>query len=314
MGKLYVIGEMLIDFTARECAAAEEVRTFEKNAGGAPANVAVCAARLGARSAVITKLGKDAFGRFLRKTLTDEGVDTQYVFETDEVHTALAFVFLDEAGEREFLFYRDPSADLLLDEREVSGIPFKQGDILHFGSVDLVNYPVKRATERAIERARAAGALVSFDPNLRYPLWKSREELLSTVRNFLPMADIVKVSEEELSDITGIREQTQAARILLHGNTKAVFVTAGADGAAVYTGSAYAAMPSEKAVCVDATGAGDTFAGTILYQFLRDGLRDASTLTEDRMKEYLYYANRAAAVTVSGRGAIPSMPFAGQIF
>ena len=211
MNTLYAIGEMLIDFTAQETGVLERAVTFRKNAGGAPANVAVCVAKLGKRANMITKLGRDAFGNFLVETLEREHVGTDYVFRTEEANTALAFVARDERGERTFSFYRNPSADMLLDGSEVERIPFERGDILHFCSVDLCDAPVRGAHRVAIERARAAGALVSFDPNLRYSLWKSGEELLATVREFLPLADIVKVSDEELVDITGIREEKAAA-------------------------------------------------------------------------------------------------------
>ena len=312
MNTLYAIGEMLIDFTAQETGVLERAVTFRKNAGGAPANVAVCVAKLGKRANMITKLGRDAFGNFLVETLEREHVGTDYVFRTEEANTALAFVARDERGERTFSFYRNPSADMLLDGSEVERIPFERGDILHFCSVDLCDAPVRTAHRVAIERARAAGALVSFDPNLRYSLWKSGEELLATVREFLPLADIVKVSDEELVDITGIREEKAAALSLLKGNVKAVFVTKGKDGACVYTADAEAWQPTdERSAVVDTTGAGDSFIGTVLYQLLGRGL---DGLTRDELSEMLYRANRAATVVVSREGAIPAMPTNKEVF
>ena len=312
MNTLYAIGEMLIDFTAQETGALESAVTFRKNAGGAPANVAVCVAKLGKPSCVITKLGNDAFGNFLVEALEREHVGTGFVFRTDRANTALAFVARDGKGERSFSFYRNPSADMLLDENEVAEIPFAKGDILHFGSVDLVDAPVKRAHIAAIGRAREAGTIVSFDPNLRYSLWKSAEELLATVREFLPLADIVKVSDEELLDITGISDEKAAVSALFQGEVKLVFVTKGKGGASVYTKETEAWQPTDAgSKVVDTTGAGDSFIGTVLYQLLGRGI---DKLTQEELNEMLRRANRAATVVVSREGAIPAMPANNEVF
>lgn len=311
MNTLYAIGEMLIDFTAQEPGVLELANTFRKNAGGAPANVAVCAARLGCPASVITKLGKDPFGNFLANTLASENVGTQYVFRTGKANTALAFVARDERGERSFSFYRNPSADMLLEEEEVRTIPFKEGDILHFCSVDLCDAPVRLAHVVAIERARAAGALVSFDPNLRYNLWESAEELLSVVREFLPLADIVKVSDEELLDITGIEDEKEAVRSLMKGEVKLVFVTKGKGGAAAYTKDTEAWEPTDlNSPVVDTTGAGDSFIGTILSLILEKGIE----LSREDLSEMLKTANRAATIVVSREGAIPAMPTRAELY
>ena len=311
MNTLYAIGEMLIDFTAQEPGVLELANTFRKNAGGAPANVAVCAARLGCPASVITKLGKDPFGNFLANTLASKNVGTQYVFRTGKANTALAFVARDERGERSFSFYRNPSADMLLEEEEVRTIPFKEGDILHFCSVDLCDAPVRMAHVVAIERARAAGALVSFDPNLRYNLWESAEELLRVVREFLPLADIVKVSDEELLDITGIEDEKKAVESLFKGEVKLVFVTKGKGGAAAYTKETEAWEPTDlTSPVVDTTGAGDSFIGTILSIILEKGV----ALSREDLSEMLRTANRAATIVVSREGAIPAMPTRAELF
>lgn len=313
MKTLYTIGEMLIDFTAQETGKLEHAVTFRKNAGGAPANVAVCVSKLGGCANVITKLGKDAFGMFLEDTLRKEGVGTDYVFTTDEANTALAFVSRDEKGERSFSFYRNPSADMLLNEEDVRYIPFEAGDILHFGSVDLCDAPVKKAHLAAIDAAREAGALISFDPNLRYSLWKSAEELLNTVRAFLPLADLLKVSEEELFDITGIADEKAAVSSLFRGHVKLIFVTKGSDGAAVYGKGVAASVPVDKtSPVVDTTGAGDSFIGTVLYQILdRGGIEH---LGEEELSSMLQRANRAATYVVAREGAIPAMPIRKEVF
>ena len=311
MNMLYAIGEMLIDFTAQEPGVLEITSTFRKNAGGAPANVAVCAAKQGKNASVITKLGKDPFGNFLVSTLAQDNVNTQYVFRTEEAKTALAFVARDENGERTFSFYRNPSADILLNEEEVASIPFRAGDILHFGSVDLCDAPVKRAHMVAIEHARAAGALISFDHNLRYNLWDSAEALLTTVRAFLPLADIVKVSEEELADITGIADEKEAVNSLFCGAVKLVFVTKGKGGASAYTKDAEAWAPTDvNSKVVDTTGAGDSCIGTVLGQLLGRGIEG---LTKEELIRLITLANRAATIVVSREGAIPAMPTAEEI-
>ena len=310
MGKVYAIGEMLIDFTPYG-----EEGVFKRNAGGAPANVAVCVARLGGASAVVTKLGKDLFGDYLVSVLQKEKVDAKFVYRTDSANTALAFVTLGEGGERSFSFYRNPSADLFLSAEEVSQIPFQKDDILHFGSVDLVDYPVRQAHENAIARAKAAGAIVSFDPNLRYNLWKDPQDLLNTVNAFIPYADVVKVSEEELADITGISDEMQAVNKLFRGDVRLIFVTRGGKGASVYTkgGRVFTAC-SERANCVDTTGAGDTFVGAVLFQLLQSGKsRDGLDCIED-FDRWLHFANTAARYVVQRAGAIPAMPFAAEVF
>ena len=313
MKTLYAIGEMLIDFTAQETGKLENAVTFRKNAGGAPANVAVCVSKLGGSANVITKLGKDGFGIFLENTLRKEGVGTDYVFTTDDANTALAFVSRDETGERDFTFYRNPSADMLLNEDEVRSIPFEEGDILHYGSVDLCDAPVRAAHRVAIDAAREVGALVSFDPNLRYTLWKSAQELLDTVRSFLPLADILKVSEEELFDITGIPNEAVAVRSLFRGKVKLIFVTKGKNGAAAYTKTVYACASVDKSSpVVDTTGAGDSFIGTMLYQILERGGIDG--LTEKELTNMLQRANRAATYVVAHEGAIPAMPTRKEVF
>ncbi len=312
MNTLYAIGEMLIDFTARETGVLEIAENFHKNAGGAPANVAVCVAKLGKRASIITKLGKDPFGNFLVNTLAQDNVGTQYVFRTGKANTALAFVSRDEKGERSFSFYRNPSADMLLEEEEVSAIPFRAGDILHFGSVDLCDAPVRKAHIAAIRRAREAGALVSFDPNLRYNLWESADELLRVVREFIPSADILKVSEEELLDITGIEDEKQAVGSLFRGNVKLIFVTKGKGGASAYTKTLSAWEPTDtQSAVVDTTGAGDSFIGAVLYQLLG---REMRPFTAEELSAIMRVANRVATIVVSREGAIPAMPTHDEVF
>lgn len=311
MKKVYAAGEVLIDFIAGRKGEADNADVFYRNAGGAPANVAVCVSKLGGNSAVITKLGNDMFGKFLKETLEKAGVDTEYVRFTDEANTALAFVSLDENGERSFSFYRKPSADMLLGAADVADVSFDTTDVLHFGSVDLIDAPVRKAHDALIEKARKSGATVSFDPNLRYSLWKSKDELLETVRRYIPLADVIKVSEEELADITGEADMKKAAVSLLGGNVKLAIVTMGAAGATAYTKEAEVYVPSEKAERVaDTTGAGDSFVGATLYQLVENGF----DISAAALKRILIYANKTAGYVVGRAGAIPAMPTGKEIF
>lgn len=313
MGKLISIGEMLIDFTAVQQGRIDEVTNFEKNPGGAPANVALCAAKYGAEVIFLGKLGMDAFGGYLYEILRQSGVGVSYVKRTTEANTPLAFVSLDTNGEREFAFYRNPSSDLLLSPEEIDPAVFSQGDILHFCSVSLVDYPVKYAHKAAISHALNAGAIISFDPNLRFSLWPSREELVETVKEFIPFAHILKLGEDELKVISGIDDEADAVRSLLIGNVCIVLITRGKNGASAYFKNiARMDAPGAEAVCVDATGAGDTFIGTFLYQVLKSGKNLESIA--DECADYLRYCNRAAGICVSRRGAIPALPSYEEVF
>lgn len=311
MKKIYAIGETLIDFIAEERCDSDDAKTFYKNAGGAPANVAVCVAKLGGNACVVTKLGNDMFGRFLKNTLEKHGVDVTHVRFTNEANTALAFVSLDEKGERSFSFYRNPSADMLLNGDDVSDIVFDETDVLHFGSVDLIDAPVRGAHDALIEKARKSGAKISFDPNLRYSLWKSKDLLLDTVKKYIPLADFVKISEEELFDITGIKDIKTAANSLFKGYVKLVLVTLGEKGAIAYTKKSEVFVPAQKVEkVIDTTGAGDSFTGATLYQLVEN----AFDISADSLKKILTYSNKTAGFAVSGAGAIPSMPTREQVF
>ncbi|HZG73478.1 MAG TPA: carbohydrate kinase, partial [Chondromyces sp.] len=229
MGKLLTIGELLIDFIPQEKGEAlKDVVTFERAPGGAPANVAAAVARLGGTSSMITQVGDDAFGEFLIERLREAGVQTDKIKKTKEAKTGLAFVSLRENGERDFSFYRHPSADLLLSEDAIHPMWFNEGDILHFGSVDLVESPMKQAHIKSIEQAKLKGSLISFDPNVRLPLWESPEMCRETIQEFVPKAHLLKISDEELSFITEIDDQEEAILSLFKGDVKVILYTKGA--------------------------------------------------------------------------------------
>lgn len=307
MKKVLAIGELLIDFVPRQkgCALGE-VTDFERVAGGAPANVALAASRLGGQGVMVSQVGLDAFGGYIIDTLKAGGVDTQYIFRTGKANTGLAFVSLDASGNREFSFYRNPSADLFLSEEQITPAMFDGVGALHFCSVDLVPWPVKEAHRKAIRLAREAGAFVSFDPNVRLPLWDSAESCQAAIREFLPLADLVKLSDNEIEFVTGCADEREAAQTLLTGGCKMVLITKGPDGAAVYTAQTEAQAAARPAQVADTTGAGDCFAGSFLYQLLRDdvsretlGAQDAQTLAD-----YLDFSARCAAFTCGHKGAV----------
>lgn len=307
MSTVFTMGEALIDFIPHQIGVKLiEVDSFRKAAGGAPANVACAVSRLGGRSAFIGKLGADAFGDFLIETLQNAGVDTSRVLQTKEANTALAFVSLKADGNRDFSFYRSPSADMLLSESEIEPW-FSNGDILHFCSVDLIEAPVKYAHLKAISLAKEAGALISFDPNVRLPLWDDPEKCRQTILEFLPFSHVIKISDEELDFITGIPDEKEAISSLFVGDVQHVIYTRGAKGAAWYTSRFEVSEPGTKVDVIDTTGAGDAFIGALLYQLSKmHGLN--GSIEPEAASEMLAFANKAAAITTTRVGAIPSLP------
>jgi fructokinase len=313
---LYSIGEVLIDFIPlQKGRALKDVVEFERAPGGAPANVAAAVAKYGGKASMITKLGRDAFGDFLLEQLQQAGVNTEKITRTDEANTGLAFVSLREDGERDFSFYRNPSADLLLSENEIEENWFEQGDILHFCSVDLVDSPMKQAHVKAIRSAKANGSIISFDPNVRLPLWNDPEDCRRTILEFIPTAHIVKISDEELEFITGIQEVEEAIQSLFVGDVTAVIFTKGSQGAEVFLkGQNY--QSSGFAVEVqDTTGAGDAFIGGFLYQLLELNVRQGNLeeVLHAHHQGILAFSNASGALTTTGKGAISSIPTKEQI-
>ena len=258
MKKVVAIGELLIDFVPQQKGCAlDEVTHFERVAGGAPANVAAAVARLGGNAAMISQVGEDAFGTHILKVLRSNGVDTSYVFRTGRANTGLAFVSLDATGNREFSFFRNPSADLFLEEGQIVPEMFADCAALHFCSVDLVDWPVKAAHRRAVALAKQAGALISFDPNVRLPLWDSPADCQAAIREFLPLADLVKLSDDEVEFVTGCTDERAAAEKLFGMGCRLLLVTRGAAGSAAYTPHAEGFAETIRVPVTDTTGAGD---------------------------------------------------------
>ncbi|WP_087064623.1 carbohydrate kinase family protein [Intestinibacillus massiliensis] len=307
MKKVVAIGELLIDFVPQQKGCRlDEVTHFERVAGGAPANVAAAVARLGGQAAMVSQVGEDAFGTHILHVLRDNGVDTSYVFRTGRANTGLAFVSLDATGNREFSFFRNPSADLFLEESQIVPGMFDGCAALHFCSVDLVDWPVRAAHRRAIALAQQAGALVSFDPNVRLPLWERPEDCQAAIRAFLPEADLVKLSDDELAFVTGCTDEREAASLLFRGRCRMLLVTKGAAGSAVYTPHAEAFADPVPVPVVDTTGAGDSFIGSFLYQLTRDGVRadGLEALSREQLASYLQFSAYYASLTVQKKGAV----------
>ena len=307
MKKVVAIGELLIDFVPQQKGCAlDEVTHFERVAGGAPANVAAAIARLGGNAAMISQVGEDAFGTHILKVLRANGVDTSYVFRTGRANTGLAFVSLDATGNREFSFFRNPSADLFLEEGQIAPDMFTECAALHFCSVDLVDWPVRAAHRRAVALAKQAGALISFDPNVRLPLWSSPADCQAAIREFLPSADLVKLSDDEVEFVTGCTDERAAAEKLFGMGCRLLIVTRGAAGSAAYTPHAEGFAETIRVPVTDTTGAGDSFIGSFLYQLTRDGVAadGLDKLTEQQLTDYLVFSAQYASLTVQHKGAV----------
>ena len=316
MKKVIAIGEALIDFIPHEKGRAlNDVENFLRVPGGAPLNVAAAVAKLGGKSQMLTKLGQDGFGDAILNEVKPLGVDVSRISRTNEANTALAFVSLREDGERDFSFYRNPSADMLLSAEEICVEDFNEKDILHFCSVSLIDAPIKEAHRRAIEIAKEKGCLISFDPNVRLPLWKNPEDCRKAILEFLPLSNIVKISDEELEFITGIKDEKEALDFLLTGDVKVIIYTKGTNGAEFITKERVIFSPSFKVSAQDTTGAGDSFIGALLYQVAEGeySLEQLVDLSEEKVQEILTFSNATAALTVCKKGAIGALPLKEEV-
>jgi len=309
MGKLIAIGEALIDFMPAETGRGlSDVTSFIKCPGGSVANVAVAAARLDQRAVILTQLGDDAFGDYLCGVIGDSGVDVSAVARTKDAPTGLAFVSLRKDGEREFIFYRSPSADVLMQPNTVDWQLFARDDILHFCTPAMTYEPMRASIRRAVETARERGMLISFDPNLRFPLWPSPEALYQTTWEFIPHVDILKVGADELEFITRLPNEEGIGQLLDH--VQAVLVTYGGEGAAIYTGGRRVFLQSYDVRAVDTTGAGDAFIGAFLTRLLDmgDTRPILSELSNMELLSMLRFSHAVAGLVVSAKGAINAMP------
>lgn len=306
---LYAIGEALIDFVPSRSGKPNADMHYTPAVGGAPLNVAAAYAKLGGTSYILSQVGDDAFGAQIAATAAAAGVDTRYLQRTREAKTALAFVTLHDGGEREFAFYRDPSADMLYAPENLAAITPQAGDILHYCSVSLIPCPMREAHRAAIDKFRAAGAAISFDINLRLPLWKNPADLYAAVHEFLPRADIIKISDDELAFVTGEDDPVRGIPQLFQGYVKYIVYTCGANGAAIYDQHGERGRTNAYRVnAVDATGAGDAFIGGLLAEIAHLGLSVCDDLSDAHIHALLDHAAKVGAITTLQRGAINSMP------
>ena len=300
------LGELLIDFTYTGTSD-QGNSLLEANPGGAPCNVLAMLNQCGRTTNFIGKVGKDQFGYLLRDTLADLKIGMDGLCFDEEVNTTLAFVKTFENGDRDFAFYRNPGADMMLTEAEVQEEQVKNSRIFHFGTLSMTAEGVCRATEKAVDAAKEAGVLISFDPNLRVPLWKDLQTAKEKMEYGLSKADVCKISEEEVEFLTGEKEIEKGAQALRDRfPIKLLLVTAGAEGSYAFYGDRMVYQPSFKlGGTIETTGAGDTFCGSILHNLLG---REIEHLTEEDLKEMLIFANAAAYLVTTKKGAIRSMP------
>lgn len=304
MTDITAIGEILIDLTQTGVNEAG-VPIFAANPGGAPANAAVAASRLGAAAAFLGKVGQDGFGSYLRRVLEENGVNHAGL-RTGSDMTTMAIVSVDSSGERDFRFVR--GADCALSPEEVDLEALHRTKVLHFGSVSLTQGIARSATIFAARSAHQAGTLVSYDPNYRAALWNNREEASEWMRIPLPLVDIIKLSDEELPLLTGSGDPEEGSRLLEERGISLVLVTLGGKGSFCRWKGESFTVPGVRVQVADTNGAGDTFLGAVLSRLCRREGKPLENLSRDELEDILTFANRAAALTCSRSGAIPAMP------
>ena len=310
MFDITTIGEVLIDLT-QSGLNDQGIPRFDANPGGAPANLAVAAARLGAKTAFIGRVGHDSFGDYLKRCLQENGVDVRGLSVDQKEHTTLAVVALDERGERTFSFYRDPSADVNLSMDHVPMELLGGTKVLHFGSVSLTAEPARTATLEAAKTAKASGAYVSYDPNYRASLWPDEETAVRNMTEPLTMVDIMKVSDEELPLLTGCTDPEKGSARLAERGVRLVLVTLGAHGAFYRFDGHTGHVPGVPCKVGDTNGSGDTFFGAALSQLVK--LDSLDQLIVPELERILAFANKAASITTSRHGAIPAMPTLAEV-
>jgi fructokinase len=306
MFDVVALGELLIDFTPLGVSKAGNP-VYEQNPGGAPANVLVTVRRLGGSSAFIGKVGQDNFGHFLKKVLENNQIDTTGLRYSEEAFTTLAFVHLDAKGDRSFSFCRNPGADTLLRVKDVDFSLIDAAKIFHFGSISLSTEPSRSATIAAVEYAKRAGCFVSYDPNWRPPLWKNDATAKEEILRGLKYADILKISESELTLITGESSLEKGSEMLYKDGIKLIVVTMGPNGCYYKYHGGSGKVATYDTHVVDTTGAGDAFLGGLLYRIskLNDGIEQVE---KSQLEEMLDFSNAAGALCASKRGAISAMP------
>ena len=301
------LGELLIDFTCQSVDT-EGYPTMAAHPGGAPANFLAALTKFGAKTALLGKVGTDAFGKMLMGTLQKAGIETKGIVMSDDCFTTLAFVTLDETGNREFSFSRKPGADTCLSFEELDLSLIDDAKVFHFGTLSLTDEPARSATYQAVAYAKSRGKLITYDPNLRKPLWKSLDEAKTQMLWGLGQADVVKISDEEVEFLFGLGVEDGARHILDEYGVKLVFVTCGAEGCFFQNAGAKGKVPSLPGVnVVDTTGAGDIFGGSAVWKLLQTG-KAPETLTEDELRQITRFACTSAGLSTTRSGGISSVP------
>lgn len=301
------MGELLIDFTENGVSG-QGNPLFEANPGGAPCNVLAMLSKLGHDTAFIGKVGNDSFGAQLKDAIREVGICADYLRMDGEVHTTLALVHTFPDGDRDFSFYRNPGADMMLSEKEVPEDLIVNSKIFHYGTLSMTHEGVRAATKKALNIAKTNRILISFDPNLRPPLWNSLEEAKEQVLYGLQYCDVLKISDNEIQWLTGEEDYSKGVSWIKerYPEIQLIFVTMGKEGSRAYYGD----MMVEAAACInektfETTGAGDTFCGCVLHAILENGLEN---LSEEKLRETLQFANSAASLVTTRKGALRVMP------
>lgn len=301
------LGELLIDFT--ENGLSEQGNPLlEANPGGAPCNVLSMLQKLGDKTAFIGKVGNDGFGHLLTKAVQEQGIDTTGLVYDNDVHTTLALVLKKENGDRDFAFYRNPGADMNLKEEEVNESLIASSSIFHFGTLSLTDESVKKATQKAVKAAKENGLTITFDPNLREPLWRSLEEAHEQVAWGLQQADVVKISDNEITWFTGMDNYDEGIAFLQkeYPNLKLICLSMGGEGSKAVYRDIHVAYPAFlQEATIETTGAGDTFCACMIHTVLENGI---DHLDEEKLKEMLKFANAAASLVTTKKGALRVMP------
>jgi fructokinase len=307
MYEVCALGELLIDFTP---SGADErgIALFGRNPGGAPANVLAMNAKLGGKTAFIGKVGDDEFGRFLEKTLKDAGIDTRGLIRDPAYLTTLAFVHLSQTGDRSFSFYRRGGADLMLSWEETDRRVIDDSRLFHFGSVSLCGEPCRTAVREAVRYARSRGAIISYDPNYRPFLWPNLDEAKTEIGRLVPEADLLKVSEEEMTLLTGEECVEKGAALLAERSGAVVLVSLGAKGSYFHCADGSGGLPAYDVPTVDTTGAGDAFLGAVHFKLRGKNRADLLSISRDELSDIVDFANAAGSLATTRRGAIPALP------
>ena len=299
------LGELLIDFTMNG-QSEQGNNMFEACPGGAPCNVLALLNKMGKKTAFLGKVGKDQFCTLLRDTITEAGIDASHLMTDDKVNTTLAFVHTFPDGDREFSFYRNPGADMMLTEDEVDPSFIAQTKIFHFGTLSMTHDGVRAATKKAVQAAKDAGCLVSFDPNLRPPLWSSLDLAKEQMEYGFGVCDILKISDNEIQFVSGKEDYDEGIAYLQEAyHIPLILLTMGKEGSRAYYKGKCVERPGFAVKAIETTGAGDTFCGSSLNYIVEHGFED---LTEEQLGELLTFANAAAAIVTTKKGAIRSMP------